>query len=290
MAPSQAHARTMCQTNTIQSTPKMQDQKKDQSSNCAAASCFLLGMATFYALYAWSDSATLELALPHQRDATRFVLVTALYDIHQTEHSYMAWFQRTIRKFSGAATMHTIVFCKERRVADAAWQAKRNGGLVTVLEEKYPLSNLAETVQPAIGWAFSKFRWMQRATQMFVEEEKFFWVDADISRFLLLGQTTMGFPLLLKRGKISVQTVFPSQEALQNASSAMFQAGIFGGHREDVLWLSEQMLLLLLEIDFIARNVSDCMALLHSRFPERFNILFASDFVGESMGCNSICI
>lgn len=309
---------------------------KQHARSFALPLLLLMGIASsFLGLYIWSsDSVPLKLALPHQHAATRFVLVTALYDIHREdrsfEASYLPWFRRTMQKMSAAAS-HAVVFCSERRVADAARSVGGHHLVVTVLEDRYPLSSLVGRVEPIIllagkrgnrspEWTnkdyillqFSKFRWMQHAMQLFKDEEEendsammFFWVDAGISRFLLLGQDAMKFPLLISPGRISVQTIFPTRESFANASSSLgecmgcqkniFKAGIFGGARKDVLWLSERMLHIL-EHDFIAKGVMDNeqagLALLYSRFPERFNILFESDFVGEQSwwGCNFICI
>lgn len=275
-------------------------------------------------LYGDEMMQPLPLALPHQPASQNFVLVTALYDLHRAdrsfEWSYMPWFERTVRKML-CASRAMVVYCKERRVADAARRFDTKKNLVTVLEENYPLSGMVPAVQPILrersrlsktGWhpewmnddyillQFSKFRWLQHAAGIFQNCTLLFWVDAGSSRFLLPRQRALNFPLLAVPGRISVQTVFSEKPA--NASALgkcmgcrlnLFKGTLFGGFREDVLWLSEQMLLILKD-DFVARKVMDneqaALALLYSRFPERFNLLFPRDFVGEAGSCGFVCI
>ena len=283
----------------------------------AAASAAVAGY--YYHYYYTHDETPLRIALPHQ-SPVKFVLVTALYDLHRTdrsfEGSYLPWFRRTIRKMSGAASQ-TVVFCKDRLVAD---EAKRAGRVIAVLEENYPLWHMRNAVKPILreraagsnAWhpewmnpdyillQFSKFRWLQYAMELLPEDETFFWVDAGLSRFLLLGQRSMKFPLLLRPGLISVQTQL--RKVPLNATQLggcmgcrrnVFKGGLFGGQSQVLSWLCGRMIAILRE-DFVAKGVMDneqaALALLYSRSPERFNLLFEENFVGREAACDFICI
>lgn len=312
-----------------------ENRMKDAKQRCAALllrqgtrrMCMLLClMAALYLACTLSYEEYMQplpLALPHQ--PTKFVLVTALYDLHRAdrsfEGSYIPWFRRTLRKLSHAASA-TVVFCKDRLVADEA-HASATGHAIVVLEDNYPLSGMVEAVQPILqkralsakAWhpewmnrdyillQFSKFRWLQRAMRMLPGEQAFFWVDAGVSRFLLLGQRSMNFPLLVRPGLVSAQSNLGEIPA--NASALgecmgcrtnIFKGTLFGGDRGAVEWMSSSMLKILSD-DFVKNGIMDNeqagMALLYSRSPQRFNLLFDRDFLGRRHGmqtCHFICL
>jgi hypothetical protein len=282
----------------------------------------------------------MPIAPPHQQGRKiQFAMVTALYDLHRADRSfdasYMPWFEATMKTIAPSSS-YTVVFCKERRVADAARRSLSK--TITVLEENYPLANMAEMARPiiarssaqldpsgreAVEWTnkdyillqFSKFRWLKKAMELVPSEEcnYFFWVDAGISRFRWRQwwwsgsvQKYINFPLLVKNESISVQTIFQGlMEIPKNLSTLgecmgcrrnIFKGGLFGGSREGVAWLADKMLDDVLEKDFLGNGVIDneqaAFALLYSRYPDRFNILFPSDFLGDNseVSCNFICL
>lgn len=80
-------------------------------------------------------------------------MITALYDLHREDRgfdSYLPWFEDTLSSIPAPF----VVFCRDRRVADAAWRARYSQGLenitAVVLEEDYPLAGLVERVQPML--------------------------------------------------------------------------------------------------------------------------------------------
>lgn len=310
----------------VQSNVNMQNPKMIMAVVLALLVCILLLSAK--ELNTWvQEAGPLKLALPHQ--PIRFVMVTALYNLHRTDRDfkseYMPWFSTTLRKFSKCAHQ-IVVFCNDRAVADRARESAANA--IVVIEENYPLHGMVDEVKPILRkmaptqnpWnqefnnkdyillQFSKFIWLQKAVDLLSKEgaegdESFFWVDAGISRFLLFGQEYANFPLLLKPGLVSVQSAMKTVP--KNATSVgdcmgclrnIFRGTLFGsGSREALSWLKDGMLKVLKE-DFIGKGIMDNeqagIALLYSRFPERFNLLFQEDFVGReaSSSCNFICI
>ena len=170
------------------------DMQQKSASSFLVGTFFLVAAAGCCCYYYYHsngfDENPLDIALPHQ-GPVKFVLVTALYNLHRKDRSfrgsYLPWFQRTIRKMSGAASQ-TVVFCNDRLVADLARgaAAAAAGKIIVVLEEDYPLSHMRASVQPILqkkggagddgGWhpewmnedyillQFSKFVWLQSSS------------------------------------------------------------------------------------------------------------------------------
>lgn len=161
---------------------------------------------------------------------------------------------------------------------------------------------------------FSKFVWMQKAVSQnyLPPTSHYMWVDAGISRFMTWEQwffslKPVTFPHVYQNHLspvVCIQTVYIHMEDVPSSSafleafgkrSNLFKGGMFGGTREAIEWLSAKVLDILqkdMMDKYILDNEQAAMALLYARQPNRFEILFPSDFGASDYdyGCNFICL
>lgn len=165
---------------------------------------------------------------------------------------------------------------------------------------------------------FSKFKWIQMAihNHYLPATQYYAWIDAGISRFFLYplwipifpAAHTLRFPGLVQQraDTLAIETVFEneaeSSNLLKNEDAIhigyrknWFKAGVFGGSKDVMLWTSEKMLDIFLK-DMIAKRQMDneqaAFALLYSRFPEKFTILYPSVHfnVSSYSDCHFVCL
>ena len=255
-------------------------------------------------------------------------LVTALYDIHRRDRpfdQYLPWFERTLQFpfrmviFCKERRVADLAWAVRRGLGLSELTT-------VVLEDDYPLKHLAPAVASLLDahkeetsrWSpernngdyillqYSKFQWLLEAMRMqgrLGEKQVFFWVDAGISRFLTRGQTSLRFQTMASNNSMSVQTVFQSEADLPSheefakcigCSQNLFKAGIFGGTEDVMRWVSREMLKIL-TTEMIATklhrigNEQQAFALLYSRYPKKFRLLFPEADFGSG-DCNFICL
>lgn len=179
---------------------------------------------------------------------SNLTLVTALYDIHRVDRSfvqYLTWFERTLE-----FPFPMVIYCNEMQVVDLAMHIRSKFAVNMthiIIEENYPLHSLGATVNPMLALAkqqqssmawraewdnadyilltFSKFVWMQKAMldNYLPVTSHYAWVDAGISRFRtweqFLGLKPLLFPELivshLSEQQVGIQTVFAQTDFAQ---------------------------------------------------------------------------
>lgn len=194
----------------------------------------------------------------------------------------------------------------EPRVAELTQDEKKGSALEWTNAKYIPLT-------------FSKFAWIKEAIlkEYLPPTEYYCWVDAGISRFFWrhswgwpwnpLGSAVLRFPDLVTgtlHGQIAIETALnePADLAAVQWDAGMgslknwFKAGVFGGDAHAMVKVSDAMLDIFL-VDMlngttVVDNEQAAFALLFSRHPEWFRILFPGDFGSSNYntGCNFICL
>jgi hypothetical protein len=166
---------------------------------------------------------------------------------------------------------------------------------------------------------FSKFKWLQHAMQAnFIPcSTHYAWVDAGISRFRTWQQYVhlkpFMFPNILLHSKmednrIKMQSNYVSKYDMPSNAEVLglcmgcrknvVKGTLFGSSRKGIQWLCDEILDILYK-DFFKAGIMDneqaALALLYSREPNHFQMLFAKEDFGEWdyspwTGCHFICL